>query len=109
MTLADLPTHCSNEVTALSEAEVSDLLDQISGWRLTQGALERRINFPNFHQTMAFVNAVAQLANEQDHHPDMHIAYGRCVVRFNTHSVRGISVNDFICAQLVNAMQPTSA
>jgi 4a-hydroxytetrahydrobiopterin dehydratase len=55
---------------------------------------------------MAFVNAVAWIAHAEDHHPDLAVGYNRCTVRFNTHDVGGISVNDFICAAKVDALQP---
>jgi 4a-hydroxytetrahydrobiopterin dehydratase len=104
MKLSDLPARCAEQVSQLSDADVQALLDELPGWRLAQGALERRSNFADFHQTMAFVNAVAEIAHAQDHHPDLHVSYGRCVLRFNTHSVNGISVNDFICAREVNEL-----
>ena len=71
---------------------------------LDDGAIERRYDFADFHQTMAFVNALAWIAHREDHHPDLALGYNRCVVRFNTHSVGGISINDFICAAKVDAL-----
>ena len=53
---------------------------------------------------MGFVNALAWVANREDHHPDLAVSYGRCTVRFNTHDVDGISVSDFFCAAAVNAL-----
>jgi 4a-hydroxytetrahydrobiopterin dehydratase len=53
---------------------------------------------------MAFVNAVAWIAHAEDHHPDLLVSYNRCTVRFNTHSVGGLSVNDFICAAKLDAL-----
>ena len=52
----------------------------------------------------AFVNAVAWIAHREDHHPDMAFGYHRCTLRLNTHSVGGISLNDFICAAQVDAL-----
>ena len=54
--------------------------------------------------TMAFVNAVAWIAHREDHHPDLLVSYNRCTVRFNTHSVGGLSINDFICAAKVDGL-----
>jgi 4a-hydroxytetrahydrobiopterin dehydratase len=53
---------------------------------------------------MSFVNAVAWVANREDHHPDMEVSYGHCIVRFSTHAVGGLSPNDFICAARVDAL-----
>ncbi len=54
--------------------------------------------FSNFHETMSFVNALAWIAHQQDHHPDLEVGYKHCLVRYSTHSVGGLSENDFICA-----------
>lgn len=89
---------------ALSEREIHDHLAQVSGWRLNDGAIEKTFSFKNYHETVAFVNALAWVSHTEDHHPDLHVSYGRCVVRYNTHSVGGISVNDFICAAKADAL-----
>lgn len=82
----------------LSEAAIAARLAVLPGWTLEHGQIGKRFEFANYHQTMAFVNAVANIAHEQDHHPDMLVSYGACSVRLNTHDVDGISENDFICA-----------
>ena len=94
---------------ALSATEIVTRLSQLNGeqalgWRLIDGALEKTFSFKNFHQTMGFVNALAFIANTEDHHPDLQVSYGRCTVRFNTHDVNGISVSDFFCASKVDAL-----
>ncbi len=80
-------------------------LARVPGWALANGAIERGYTFRDFHHTMAFVNAVAWIAHTEDHHPDLAVSYGACTLRFNTHSVGGISINDFICAAKVDALQ----
>ena len=55
---------------------------------------------------MGFVNAVAWLVQVEDHHPELHIGWGRCSVHWRTHSVGGLSINDFICAAKLDALQP---
>jgi 4a-hydroxytetrahydrobiopterin dehydratase len=94
---------------ALSATEIVTRLSQLNGeqalgWRLIDGALEKSFSFKNFHQTMGFVNALAFIANTEDHHPDLQLSFGRCTVRFNTHDVNGISVSDFFCASKVDAL-----
>lgn len=94
---------------ALSATEIVTQLTQLNGdaaqgWKLIDGALEKAIAFPDFHATMAFVNALAWVAHREDHHPDLAVSYGRCTVRFNTHDVGGISVSDFHCAAAVDAL-----
>ena len=94
---------------ALSAKEVVTQLSKLNGeqalgWRLIDGALEKTFKFKNFYETMGFVNAVAFIANAEDHHPDLAVSYGQCQVRFNTHDVNGISVSDFFCASKVDAL-----
>ena len=94
---------------ALSATEIVTQLSQLNGeqalgWRLIDGSLEKTYSFKNFHETMGFVNAVAFVANAEDHHPDLALSYGKCTVRFNTHDVNGISVSDFFCASKVDAL-----
>lgn len=94
---------------ALSATEVVTQLtklngEQALGWRLINGALEKTFSFKNYHETIGFVNAVAFIANAEDHHPDLAVSYSQCAVRFNTHEVNGISVSDFFCASKVDAL-----
>jgi 4a-hydroxytetrahydrobiopterin dehydratase len=94
---------------ALSATEIVTQLSQLNGeqalgWRLIDDALEKTFSFKNYYETMAFVNALAFIANAQDHHPDLTVSYNRCTVRFSTHDVKGISVSDFFCASRVDAL-----
>ena len=101
------PIHASRK--ALSATEIVTQLSKLNGeqaigWRLINGALEKTYAFKNYHQTIGFVNALAFIANSEDHHPDLAVSYSKCVVRFNTHDVNGISVSDFFCASKVDAL-----
>ena len=89
---------------AMAPAEVATQLQGVDGWLFNAGAIEKTFRFPDYHRTMAFVNAVAWIAHREDHHPDIAFGYNRCTLRFNTHSVGGISINDFICAAKVDAL-----
>ncbi len=97
-----LPRH------ALKPTEVVSRLAAAPGWQLTGDgadvAIEKTYTFANYHETMAFVNAVAFIAHAQDHHPDLSVHYSRCTVRFNTHDVSGLSPTDFECAAQVDAL-----
>jgi 4a-hydroxytetrahydrobiopterin dehydratase len=90
----------------MADADITAQLARIDGWALRDGAIEKTCRFGNFHETMAFVNALAWIAHAEDHHPDLTVGYNRCVVRYNTHSVGGISINDFICAAKLDALLP---
>jgi len=87
---------------ALTPTEIVKKLAEYPGWKLTgdgeEVAIERTYRFANYYETISFVNALAFIANALDHHPDLSVHYNRCVVRFNTHDVKGISDTDFECA-----------
>jgi 4a-hydroxytetrahydrobiopterin dehydratase len=93
---------------ALTPTEVVMRLAAAPGWKLSgdgaDAAIEKAFSFANYHETMAFVNAAAFVAHREDHHPDLSVRYNRCVVRFNTHDVGGISESDFECAARIDAL-----
>jgi len=84
----------------LTPARVRELLPDVPGWEVVEDghALSRTFTFKDYYRTIAFVNALAWMANREDHHPDLSVHYNRCVVRYSTHDVGGLSENDFICA-----------
>lgn len=79
-------------------------LASLTGWQLNkaQSVIYKDYRFRDFHQTMSFVNAVADIAHQTDHHPDMEIAYDHCLVKYTTHSEGGLSEKDFKCAKQVD-------
>ena len=93
---------------ALTATEIVSQLAKLEGWTLSgEGptlVIEKTYHFANYYQTIAFVNALAFIAHVSDHHPDLSVSYNRCVVRFNTHDVNGISSTDFECAGAADAL-----
>lgn len=89
---------------ALAQARIDALLREVPGWTYDGKVIAKNWSFKNYHRTMAFVNAVAWIAHREDHHPDMSLGYNRCRVEFSTHSIGGISENDFICAAMIEAL-----
>ncbi len=91
---------------ALSRGEADIRLAVLPDWALSEDGhfISKNFRFRDFHRTMAFVNAVAWIAHVEDHHPDMEVGYGHCLIRFNTHDVGGLSENDFICAAKIEAL-----
>lgn len=89
----------------LDPQQVAALLAGLPDWRVEAGELCREFRFADFHRAMAFVNAMAWIAHQQDHHPDFAAGYNYCRVRFSTHDVGGLSLNDFICAARLDALQ----
>lgn len=95
--------HCSSRrghEHRLGEARIRELLPQVPEWALAEDgeALTRTFRFEDYYRTIAFVNALAYIANRENHHPDLSVHYDRCVVRFSTHDAGGLTENDFICA-----------
>ena len=91
----------------LTPDEITSLLHAVRGWEYVSqgnGLICKTFVFADFGKTMAFVNAVAWIAHREDHHPDMHVGCGQCQLCFSTHSIRGISMNDFICAAKIEAL-----
>lgn len=95
---------CKTGDAALSPAEAAELLTQLDGWTLTEKNIRRNFTFNNYYETMAFVNAIAWMTHRENHHPDLHVGYNHCLVEYSTHSVGGLSMNDFICAAKVDAL-----
>jgi 4a-hydroxytetrahydrobiopterin dehydratase len=91
---------CEGGVPPLGWPRIQELLRQLeSGWRMNaQGHLERIFAFADFVQALAFANRVGVIAEAEGHHPDLHIAWGKCAVEIWTHAVNGLTENDFILA-----------
>jgi 4a-hydroxytetrahydrobiopterin dehydratase len=88
----------------LSRPEAEKLAQEIPQWTLKEGVIEREFTLDDFEEAMEFVNGVAEIAQEQDHHPDIYIAYNQVRLEFSTHKVGGLSRNDFIMAAKVNEL-----
>jgi 4a-hydroxytetrahydrobiopterin dehydratase len=99
--------HCQRETSQLDRHAIDELLGQVdTGWSLTDdnSGVRRIFSFKDYYRTMAFVNALAWVAHNEDHHPELSVGYNRCTVTFSTHSVGGLSENDFICAAHIDAL-----
>lgn len=90
----------------LSPEQCQRHLQQLEGWQLAEHgqAIIKIVHFDDYYRTMAFVNALAFIAHREDHHPDLGVHYNRCEIRFSTHDVGGLSLNDFICAAKADAL-----
>lgn len=98
---------CEGGVKPIAADDVKIKLRDIPGWEYDEKKeiIFRRFDFKNFYQTMAFVNAIAWMAHRENHHPDLMIGYNYCEVRYTTHAIQGLSLNDFICAAKVNQIK----
>lgn len=102
---------CRGGVPPLEGAELDALAAELGGgWRVIEGHhLEKEYRFPNFVTALAFVNRVGELAEAQNHHPDMLLAWGRVVVRIWTHKIDGLTNSDFVFAAKADAVESPRA
>ena len=91
-------------VPRLAGEAVEAALAALPGWSVDAGALRKAYRFADWRATIAFVNAVAALADRADHHPDLAVGFGRCTVAWTTHDAGGITQNDLACAARMEAL-----
>ncbi len=98
---------CEGGVAPLDAAAAAEQLRGLKpAWKIdaTGTAIESAYRFRDFYRTMSFVNALAHIANAEDHHPDLEVGYNYCNVRYTTHAIKGLSDNDFICAAKIDRL-----
>jgi 4a-hydroxytetrahydrobiopterin dehydratase len=103
---------CEGGTKPINENGIKVYLLKLAGWEHIArssasgqgGEIVKVFSFKNYHQTMAFVNAVAWIAHQEDHHPDMEVGYKTCKVKYSTHAIGGLSENDFICAAKIDQL-----
>lgn len=88
----------------LSADQVAGLAQHVPDWTVGDKSIERKFRFDGFHGAVDFLNRVAELAEEQDHHPDLHIYYNKAHVELSTHKLGGLSRNDFILAAKIDRL-----
>ena len=95
---------CEGGTEPMNRDEINSLISQVPDWEVNKAStsISRSFKFKNFYKTMSFVNALAYIANQEGHHPDLQVGYNYCIVTFTTHAIRGLSHNDFICARKIN-------
>ena len=101
---------CTPDTPILSHARAEELLSQVPGWSLTvikgRAAITRTLKFKGFMPGVDLTNRIAQIAEEEGHHPDLHLSYGQLKVDLTTHAVGGLTDNDFILAAKIDRIQP---
>lgn len=105
-----LDQHCIHGAPALDPAAIRARLAEVPAWQAIDGSIAREYRFPDYRATIAFVNAVASMAEAENHHPELTVAWRRCTVAYTTHSAGGaLSDNDFICAAKADALYTQQA
>lgn len=97
---------CEGGIPALEQEAIDNHLKTLSHWKFDaqNNTITRILTFLNFYETMAFVNAIAWVSHQENHHPDLEVGYNKCVVHYMTHAVNGLTENDFICAAKVEQL-----
>jgi len=85
----------------LSAAEIEKSLSELNGWKVENKNLKKRFSFSNFSEALAFVNQVGEIAEQQDHHPDITFGWGYAEFSITTHDTGGITVFDFALAEKI--------
>ena len=98
---------CTAATPKLSEEEISERLLLLDGWSKAEAWIEKRFRFKNFLRAMSFVNAVAYLAETENHHPDIVIHYNEVTLRNWTHAAGGITEHDFSLAEKIDGLIET--
>lgn len=99
---------CHANATSLSATQIRELLTQLADWSLIEvdgiKQLQRQYKFKNFITAMAFANQLAQIAEEEGHHPSILVEWGKVTVTWWTHSIKGLHHNDFIMAAKTDSL-----
>jgi 4a-hydroxytetrahydrobiopterin dehydratase len=104
MKLADLDRFQGYPQDPMPRMEAVELAREIPLWALKETSLERVFRFTGFRQAMEFVNKVAEIADKQDHHPDIFISYNKVLLTLSTHKIGGLSAKDFLLAAAIDPL-----
>lgn len=103
-------TPISDKSKTLDADTIKTYLSALAGkWKMGDNSLIMTRHFKNYLETMAFVNAVASIANQQDHHPELLVTYNTCTIHYTTHVVDALTINDFICAARIDFITADAA
>ena len=85
---------------------IEEKLKDLAGWSFNsqKNCLEKEYYFKSYLKNIAFVNAIAWIANKENHHPDLEVRYDKCIVSITTHDQKGISEKDFELARKINEL-----
>lgn len=95
---------CEGGIPPLSLQKINELMPKIEGWELQGDKISKNFQFENFKEAIRFVNKVAELAEQENHHPNILINYNIVIITLWTHAVNGLSENDFILAAKIDKL-----
>ena len=93
---------CESGTLPLDSKKINELLKEIPSWGLKEGHLCKKFKFGNFAEAMKFINSVAEISESENHHPDFCVHYSKVEIEIRTHSINGLSENDFILAAKID-------
>ena len=95
---------CEGGTSPLTRPQAEELLKQVNEWSLSSDAqnISKKFTFKDFDAAMVFANKVTSIAETENHHPDLHISWGKVIVELTTHAIGGLSENDFILAAKID-------
>ena len=96
-----LKKHCAKSSKLVAADNIKADLVALPGWQLEGQSIAKTFTFKDYHETIAFVNATAEISHKENHHPDLAVSYDKCVVTYSTHDAGGVTENDLICAAKV--------
>jgi 4a-hydroxytetrahydrobiopterin dehydratase len=100
---------CKGGTPPLSAKQIEPLLAQVPGWSLRNGHLYQSLKFKDWAGAIDFVNAISEVAEEQGHHPDLYVSWGKVAVELWTHKIEGLTESDFIMAAKIDRAHDDSA
>lgn len=98
----------SSGTPPLADDQKEQLTAEIPEWTVQEESIYREWQFKDFLQAMYFVNKIAELAEQENHHPDIYISYNKVKIELSTHKIDGLSINDFILAAKINKIPDSS-
>ncbi|MEK6835772.1 MAG: 4a-hydroxytetrahydrobiopterin dehydratase [Nanoarchaeota archaeon] len=96
---------CEGGMPPMSYSLIKKYLKQVKNWKLKNKHLYKEFKFNNFKETLKFVNKIGKVAERKGHHPNIYFTYGKCNIEIWTHSVNGLSINDFILAANIDKIK----
>ena len=98
---------CSGNTPKLNETEIIDNLRKINKWSVNdqQEMIFKKFTFKSFKKALNFTNLVGKISEEEEHHPDISLGWGYCLVMIHTHAIKGLSINDFILASKIDLIK----
>jgi 4a-hydroxytetrahydrobiopterin dehydratase len=99
---------CEGGTKPLTRKETEPYLENVKGWSVKDEGkkIEKKFKFKDFKDALSFVNKVGEIAEEEGHHPEIKLGYGKVEIELSTHAVGGLSVNDFILATKIDQINP---